>query len=61
MVQRLLAVRMKHQTLICKDVEEVRRKLESRKDGHPIIENYVRVRHAARHLKTDVTPHAPET
>jgi hypothetical protein len=30
-------------------------------DGHPIIENYVLVRHATRHLKRDVTPHAPET
>ncbi len=28
--------------------------------GHPIIENYVLVRHTARHLKSDVTPHAPE-
>src|SRR5262249_11789801 len=24
-------------------------------DGHPIIENYVLVRHAARHLRSDVT------
>jgi hypothetical protein len=35
--------------------------METKPDGHPIIENYVLGRHAARHLKSDVTPHAPET
>jgi hypothetical protein len=35
--------------------------LEAREsDGHPIIENYVRSEHTACHLKSDVTPHAPE-
>lgn len=28
-------------------------------DGHPITAHYVRVRHATRHLKRSVTPHAP--
>ena len=35
----------------------IQRKSES--DGHPIIENYVLVSHVARHLKRNVTPHAP--
>jgi len=35
--------------------------MKTKPDVHPNIENYVPGRHAARHLKSDVTPHAPET
>jgi hypothetical protein len=35
------------------------RKSAGKSEGHPIIENYALVSHASRHLRSDVTPHAP--